>query len=162
MNLIPSIPKVLHFIWLGNDLPETYKENILSWKRLNPDYTIKIWSTPLGMKKKSSYDDIQTFCTKNKIELVDFDEFNDLPNVNIARNILTKEKYSWRFACVSDVLRISILLRHAFTSSSFKAYDGTDLRKSFGLEEQIEAQKDFVKIQQQNKLATSMTSILSS
>lgn len=36
-----SIPRILHFIWLGN---ETYPENIINtWRSKNPGWTIKVW-----------------------------------------------------------------------------------------------------------------------
>ena len=89
IQVVPVIPKILHFIWVGNDLPETYQQNILSWQKLNPDYVIKVWSTRLGMKKESSYDAIQHFCEHSNIELIDLDKA-DLLLMNVARDILTK------------------------------------------------------------------------
>lgn len=37
------IPKVLHFIWLGSDIPERYRANVNKWKELNPEYSVRIW-----------------------------------------------------------------------------------------------------------------------
>lgn len=39
------IPKVIHYCWFGKSpLPDKVKKNIDSWKKYNPDYTIKQWN----------------------------------------------------------------------------------------------------------------------
>lgn len=39
------IPKVIHYCWFGkNNLPESAKECIASWKKFLPDYEIKEWN----------------------------------------------------------------------------------------------------------------------
>jgi hypothetical protein len=41
----PRIPKVIHYVWFGEKpLPDKYKKNIEGWKRLCPDYEIKLWN----------------------------------------------------------------------------------------------------------------------
>ncbi len=40
----PSIPRLLHFIWLGSPLPKEEEENIASWKKWHSDWDIKIWT----------------------------------------------------------------------------------------------------------------------
>lgn len=37
------IPKTLHFVWLGSELPYEEKRNIDSWKKHNPDLKIMLW-----------------------------------------------------------------------------------------------------------------------
>ena len=40
-----KVPKVLHFIWLGpKPFPKESLENISSWAKLHPDWTIKFWT----------------------------------------------------------------------------------------------------------------------
>lgn len=40
-----SIPKVLHFIWLGpNPFPKESLENVYSWVKYHPEWTFKFWS----------------------------------------------------------------------------------------------------------------------
>lgn len=40
-----SIPKIIHYCWFGgNDLPESAKKCIDSWKKNCPDYEIKCWN----------------------------------------------------------------------------------------------------------------------
>ena len=39
------IPKIIHTCWFGPDpMPERYINYINGWKKINPDYEIKIWS----------------------------------------------------------------------------------------------------------------------
>jgi mannosyltransferase OCH1-like enzyme len=37
------IPKIIHFIWLGQPLPEWYQENIEDWRVKNSEFEIKVW-----------------------------------------------------------------------------------------------------------------------
>ncbi len=40
------IPKVIHTFWFsGDEIPKDYQECLDSWKRICPDYEIKIWDT---------------------------------------------------------------------------------------------------------------------
>ena len=36
--------KVIHQIWLGGEMPEKFKNYTQTWKNLNPDFEIKVWS----------------------------------------------------------------------------------------------------------------------
>lgn len=40
----PRIPKKIHQIWLGGELPEKYKNFTESWKTWNPEYEYKLWT----------------------------------------------------------------------------------------------------------------------
>lgn len=37
------IPKIIHYVWLGGDLPEPYKSYVEGWRALMPDYTFIKW-----------------------------------------------------------------------------------------------------------------------
>lgn len=39
-----SIPKKIHQIWLGSDLPENYNKLINTWKFFHPDWEYKLWT----------------------------------------------------------------------------------------------------------------------
>ncbi|HEY2811169.1 MAG TPA: glycosyltransferase [Rhabdochlamydiaceae bacterium] len=73
-----KIPKIIHFIWLGpNRFPFESIENLKSWKRKHPDWTIKFWTDkhppPIeGMQ-------IQTVDATYLPHL--FEEYNALTNV---------------------------------------------------------------------------------
>ena len=39
------IPKIIHACWLGKaEMPQDQKEYVEEWKKLHPDYEIKIWT----------------------------------------------------------------------------------------------------------------------
>lgn len=44
------IPKFIHFIWVQGKPPLHYQENINGWRRLNPDYTVMVWSENTFMR----------------------------------------------------------------------------------------------------------------
>ncbi len=40
----PRIPKIIHHIWLGSPLPETFKRYVDSWKEYHPGWEHKLWT----------------------------------------------------------------------------------------------------------------------
>lgn len=40
----PVIPKIIHYAWFGDDMPEQIKRNIDGWHKMCPDYEIKEWN----------------------------------------------------------------------------------------------------------------------
>ncbi len=38
-----EIPKILNFVWVGDEMPDAQKANIESWKRHHPGWKIRIW-----------------------------------------------------------------------------------------------------------------------
>ena len=39
------IPKIIHACWLGSaEMPQVYKNYIEGWKKLNPDFEVKVWT----------------------------------------------------------------------------------------------------------------------
>jgi len=43
-NIENNIPKIIHFIWIGNNIPEKYLEYIETWIRYHPDYHFCLWN----------------------------------------------------------------------------------------------------------------------
>lgn len=39
-----NLPKKIHQIWLGGDLPEKYKKYTVTWRKFNPDWEYKLWT----------------------------------------------------------------------------------------------------------------------
>lgn len=54
------IPKKIHQIWLGGNIPEKYKEWGETWKTLHPDYEYKLWTEEdvdsLNLPNRRSYE----------------------------------------------------------------------------------------------------------
>ena len=65
------IPKILHFIWLGSDIPERYVVNINDWTKKNPNFEIQIWTDgdadSFDMKNKELFDTTTNFGMKSDI-----------------------------------------------------------------------------------------------
>ncbi len=39
------IPKIIHACWLGKaEMPQVYKDYVDGWKKLNPDFEVKLWT----------------------------------------------------------------------------------------------------------------------
>jgi len=77
-----SIPKIIHFIWVGSELPEPYSQNIDDWKQKNPDFEVMVW------------DDAKVNSFKPSMQNVEL--FDSAP----------------RFGGKSDILRYEILKKH--------------------------------------------------
>ena len=39
-----EIPKVIHTVWLGEEMPKEYSDYMEQWRVLNPEYEVKVWS----------------------------------------------------------------------------------------------------------------------
>lgn len=52
---VPLIPKVLHYFWIGNEMPDLMKRNIEHWHELCPDYEIREWNERNYDISKKSY-----------------------------------------------------------------------------------------------------------
>ena len=37
------IPRLLHFVWVGPPMPDTFAHYIAGWRSLHPDWTVKVW-----------------------------------------------------------------------------------------------------------------------
>jgi hypothetical protein len=104
---VPNIPKALHFIWMGKDLPKKYIRNIAFWAARNRDYSVNIWTDkPMTITRAmTTHDDIRQF--PHRVRL-----FSELAGVSKAhRSIIAREMngpYN-NLAAASDVLRLLIL-----------------------------------------------------
>ena len=51
------IPKVIHYCWLSNDpYPDKIRKCMDTWKKVLPDYQIKLWNTEnFDMSKAPAY-----------------------------------------------------------------------------------------------------------
>jgi len=43
-KITPGIPRIIHQIWLGSELPERYKKFQESWKKYHPTWEYKLWT----------------------------------------------------------------------------------------------------------------------
>lgn len=66
-----NIPKIIHQIWLGGDLPDEYKRFTESWHKFNPSWQYKLWTAwdvpSLNMEKKDLFDKATNYGPKGDI-----------------------------------------------------------------------------------------------
>jgi mannosyltransferase OCH1-like enzyme len=62
-NTEPRIPKIIHQIWLGGEVPTKYKRYMDSWKKFNPTWDYKLWTdkdvNDIFITKRSIFDACQ-------------------------------------------------------------------------------------------------------
>ena len=57
-----TIPKIIHQIWLGSDIPKQMLENASSWIEHNPGWKYNIWTRPLDdMVNQDLYDSAHSY-----------------------------------------------------------------------------------------------------
>ena len=65
------VPKILHFIWLGGEIPEHYITNINDWSKKNPNFEIRTWTDEdaenFDMKNRKLFDEAENFGMKSDI-----------------------------------------------------------------------------------------------
>jgi hypothetical protein len=64
------IPRIFHFIWLGNQrMPDESKQFLDTWRFLHPDWEIRLWTdaTLPPLKNAWAYDEASRFSTKSNI-----------------------------------------------------------------------------------------------
>lgn len=111
---MPLIPKKLRFIWFGGLPPLAYQLHMAQYREVNPDYAIRLYSSP-GSMSAVEYKALEAFCCDHDILLVDVDKLK-IDNIDlveyelesaIAREDIELKKLHWVRA--SDILRISLL-----------------------------------------------------
>lgn len=113
-ELCVEIPKIVHFVWVGNPLPTKYQDNIKNWRDMNPDYEIKLW-IDRDLLTTEQLEEMKKYAEKNKITLVDIvDKINDENNpvwskadLSVYYDNVVGENRNWGIA--SNVLRMHIL-----------------------------------------------------
>lgn len=133
------LPKDLHFIWLGKVPDRQGRDNIIAWKKQNPDYAVKLWiDSELFIDPKQSglpEDEAYLSNYEDYLELVQWASENQITIADIARNPLIThpivqhehaiyqemaarnffddeiEGLYRNYAAASDILRVEILFR---------------------------------------------------
>lgn len=109
MTTYEEIPQSIHFIWIGSDVPKKYIENIHTYMKKNPKYTIYLW-----------IDHDITNAINKKIQL---------RNVNTLELINSKiYQHESNFGAKADILRYEIIFQEGgmymdIDSISVKAFD---------------------------------------
>ncbi|BCQ55241.1 TcdA/TcdB catalytic glycosyltransferase domain-containing protein [Burkholderia gladioli] len=108
-----AIPKQVHIIWIGGDIPARNRACIQTFVRQNPDWTVNLWfdaNQLLTGKRQAQVNAIASFCATNGIKLREVQR--DLKmgrNAEIYQRELVDRGAN--FGAASDVLRIEIPLQ---------------------------------------------------
>lgn len=126
-----EIPSIMHFIWLGNVLDKKGKNNIIAWKKQNPNYEARLWidsnlfysaNKNMTTKNKRKFKNLKKWAKNNDIQLFDLslDEGMSYKNIIGAAQFLNKMPNNMFYfdeingdyrnlAAASDILRLYIL-----------------------------------------------------
>lgn len=65
------IPKIIHAIWLGSELPERCKKMIASWKKFHPEWIVKVWTdsdtASFDLQNQAAFDRANNYGEKSDI-----------------------------------------------------------------------------------------------
>lgn len=100
------IPKVLHFIWIGNGAVD-HIETLKKWKALYPSYTINFWIAPKTLSEEEKRALIETNLEKKIFIIRNIEKVKDLKNYLLIMSEIDKGN-PWT---ASDLLRLAILLK---------------------------------------------------
>ncbi|WP_186036822.1 glycosyltransferase family 32 protein [Burkholderia gladioli] len=108
-----AIPKQVHIIWIGGDIPARNRACIQTFVRQNPDWTINLWfdaNQLLTGKRQAQVNAIASFCATNGIKLREVQR-----DLKMGKNAAIYQRElvdrGANFGAASDVLRIEILLQ---------------------------------------------------
>jgi mannosyltransferase OCH1-like enzyme len=85
------VPKNVHFIWIGSEIPRKYVENINRFSSVNPDYDVVLW-----------VDQPQSGLTSVDVRLLDVTKLSNARYYERLNNIAAK----------ADLLRLEIVKSH--------------------------------------------------
>ena len=87
-NQIKSIPKLIHFIWIGSKIPEKYIQSIRMCLTQNPSWTIFLWVDDNNINKTDIGVDLKHI---NEIDLIAQESYNFINNYGFKADILRLE-----------------------------------------------------------------------
>lgn len=112
---IKTVPKILHFIWIGSIIPNKYIDNLKTYVDNNAEYKINLWV------------DRNYEFTINGVNIINIDSIDIINNheLNIVKN----------YGAKADILRLEIVYKYGgiysdIDSKSLKAFDETFLKDS--------------------------------
>lgn len=110
----PEIPKIAHYVWLGGNLPDYARSNIISFAMDNPDWSVNVWTdNPAKLKghlvdqglSSDAFLHFHVWDVKQAIETVPEHLRRDFSGV-YAREVSGPYR---NYAAASDLLRLAIL-----------------------------------------------------
>lgn len=66
------IPKIIHHIWIGGDVPLHLAQNCIAWADLHPDWDFKLWTETeideIGLQNRALYDQAEKIVPRDALE----------------------------------------------------------------------------------------------
>lgn len=66
------IPKIMHHIWIGGDVPLHLAQNCIAWADLHPDWDFKLWTeteiNEIGLQNRALYDQAEKIVPRDALE----------------------------------------------------------------------------------------------
>jgi insecticidal toxin complex protein TccC len=112
----PEIPKIAHYVWLGGNLPDYARSNVISYAMDNPDWSVNLWTDNPGKLtnylieqglSKDAFLHFHVWDVNQAIESVPAHLKRDFSDV-YTREISGPYR---NYAAASDLLRLAILYR---------------------------------------------------
>lgn len=127
----PLIPKIIHYVWVGGEKPESVKKNVSHWKELCPDYEFIEWNEKNYDIKKNKYM-YQAYKLKKYGFFSDFlrlDVLYEMGGIYLDTDIEMIKRpdelvYQKCFGCVDTTLTLN-------TGSGFGCVPGMDIIREF-------------------------------
>jgi hypothetical protein len=101
-----TIPKVLHFIWIGKGATD-HLNTLKKWKSLHPSYAINFWIAPKTLDKDEQRILIKTKLEEETFKIRNIEKETDLKNYPLIIGEIDKGN-PWS---ASDILRLAILIK---------------------------------------------------
>ena len=86
-----SIPKIIHFIWIGSKIPVKYILSVKSCQQINPSWEIWLWIDDHNSNSNNFDDDTVKLKHVNDLELIAKDSYDFIQNYGFKADILRME-----------------------------------------------------------------------
>jgi mannosyltransferase OCH1-like enzyme len=107
LSYADPIPKLIHYIWLGNPIKQKYVANINKIIRVNPDYQVLLWTDRALKNHPESFKKLDPSIQTRSIDQV---EMTPLMQEVLSQEMTPPtEKRRPNYGAASDILRIQIL-----------------------------------------------------
>jgi len=122
------VPKTIHFIWLGDEIPIKYQNNIITFTKVNPDYEIVLWTEIITEEVKRSLTKVSIRDIRKEMENYQTKPlFGRESNVGVISDILRYEIVYRNGGVYYDTDSISLkplqdALTHSFVSNALDPY----------------------------------------
>jgi len=122
------IPKSLHFIWLGQLIPEKYQKNILTFRPNNPEYEINLWTEVITDELRANMTSVNVRDIMPEIaRYITKPLFDKATNVGAKSDILRYEIVYQNGGTYADTDSLSVLpfndlLTHSWVTNSLEPW----------------------------------------